>query len=95
MGGTTLHPFLGGVAQVYCVHDREKRQVRTESDVAALGLEAGIIYDPFFHKIHRCTCCDNLFVDPSDEPRYCTVCLGPLVHGLGGPLPLPGGVVDG
>lgn len=88
-------PQWSGKAIVCCVHDRQKRVVITEAQVAALGLQSGIIYDPEQHKIHRCTCCENLFVDPSDEPRFCSVCQRPLVHALGGPLPLPGGVVDG
>lgn len=61
-----------------------------------LGLRAGLLYDPKQHKIHRCSCCENLFVDPSDEPRYCSTC-HPLaqVHPLGGPLAEPIGAVDG
>jgi hypothetical protein len=88
-----IRPTVSGVAVVCCVHDREKRQVRTEAHVAALGLSVGQVYDPRQHKIHECSCCQNLFVDPSDEPRLCTVCLGPLKHALGGPLPEPKGVV--
>ena len=88
-----LRVELGGTAVVCCVHDREKRKVVTEAAVAALGLEAGIVYDPTRHKLHRCACCDNLFVDPSDTPRFCHACQGPLVHALGGPLPEPVGVV--
>lgn len=87
------HVALGGTAVVCCVHDRVKRAVVTEADVAALGLEAGIVYDRARHKLHRCACCDNLFVDRSDTPRYCRTCQGPLAHELGGPLPEPVGVV--
>lgn len=90
---STIHAQLGGTAVVCCVHDREKRVVRTEADVARLGLEVGLVYDRAQHKLHRCACCDNLFVDPSDEPRYCSVCQRPLVHPLGGPLAPPIGVV--
>jgi hypothetical protein len=86
---------LSGTAAVFCVHDRQKRLVRTESDVARIGLEAGLVFDRRQHRIHRCACCENLFVDPSDEPRFCTVCVRPLVHPLGGPLPQPIGEVDG
>lgn len=95
MGAATtgLRVQLGGTAVVCCVHDRVKREVVTESAVAALGLEHGIVYDPKRHKLHRCACCDNLFVDPSDAPRFCHTCQGPLVHELGGPLPEPVGVV--
>ena len=94
MAGTRLQVTLGGTAAVYCVHDRQKRQVVTEAQVAALGREVGQLYDPKQHKLHRCACCDNLFVDPTDEPRFCSHCLRPLVHSLGGPLPTPIGVVE-
>ena len=84
---------LGGTAVVCCVHDREKRRVVTEAQVAALGLEVGQVYDRRQHKLHSCACCGNLFVDPTDTPRFCSACQGPLVHPLGGPLPEPTGVV--
>jgi hypothetical protein len=90
-----LRPVFGGTATVHCVHDRQKRQVITEAQVAALAVEHGIVYDPAQHKIHSCACCGNLFVDPSDEPRFCIVCQGIPAHLLGGPLPEPTGVVDG
>lgn len=86
---------LGGVAVVCCVHDREKRQVRSERQVAELGALVGQRYDPKQHKLHLCACCENLFVDPGDEPRFCSTCQRPLVHQLGGPLPEAKGVVDG
>jgi hypothetical protein len=86
---------LGGKAVVYCVHDREKRQVVTEAQVVALGLSVGQAYDPRQHKIHLCACCQNLFVDPTDIPRLCSTCSSPAVHSLGGPLPDPIGVTDG
>lgn len=97
MTGTRIgtRVVLGGKAAVFCVHDRQKRQVTTEGQIVALGLTAGIIFDPKRDKIHRCTCCDNLFTDVSDEPQPCHTCRKPLVHALGGPLALPGGVVDG
>jgi hypothetical protein len=94
MPATRIQATLGGTATVCCVHDREKRTVVTEAQVAALGLEVGMLYDPKQHKLHRCACCDNLFVDPSDEPRFCSTCQGPLAHALGGPLPTPIGVVE-
>lgn len=84
---------LSGTAQVYCVHDREKRQVVTEAQVAALGLEVGQVYDPAQHKLHECACCRNLFVDPTDIPRLCHVCMGLPVHAFTGPLPDPIGPV--
>jgi hypothetical protein len=94
LGSSGARVVLGGKRVVCCVHDREKRQVVTETQVAELGLAVGLIYDPRQHKIHRCACCDNLFVDPSDEPRFCSICTRPAVHALGGPLSLPRGVVD-
>ena len=93
--GTGTKIALGGKATVHCVHDRQKDQVVTEAQVKVLALDYGIKYDPAQHKIHKCTCCRNLFVDPTDEPRYCLICQGIPIHGLAGPLPLPGGVVDG
>lgn len=93
MSGVGLHVSLGGTATVCCVHDREKRQVVTEAQVAKLGLDVGVVYDARQHKLHRCACCENLFVDPSDEPRFCSTCLRPAAHPLGGPLPEPIGVV--
>ena len=85
---------LSGKAVVCCVHDRVKREVTSKAQVAALGLRVGQVYDPIQHKLHRCACCENLFVDPTDIPRFCSPCRRPLVHKLGGPLPEPKGVVD-
>ncbi len=90
-----LQVVLGGQAVVCCVHDRQKRQVRTVAQLVALGLDVGQVFDPQQHKIHRCGCCENLFVDPADTPRFCSVCMGGNVHAIGGPLPEPIGVVDG
>lgn len=86
---------LGGVAIVCCVHDREKRKITTESQVAALGLTANPpqFYDRKQHKLHLCSCCENLFVDPTDIPRYCHTCRKPPLHVQRGPLPIPEGVV--
>lgn len=89
--GSRIGIAVGGVAVVCCVHDRIKREVTTEQQVALLGLEAGQIYDPTQHKLFKCACCENLFVDPGDEPKFCHVCRGSLVHPLGGPLPEPKG----
>jgi hypothetical protein len=91
----SVRPTLGGVAVVCCVHDREKRQIVTETQVADLGLTVGQVYDPVQHRIHRCACCENLFVDPGDTPRFCSTCNRSLVHPLGGPLSEPIGEVDG
>src|SRR4051794_4979325 len=96
MNTAGFRPSISGAAVVCCVHDRQKRQVVTEAQVARLGLEEGIVYDSRQHRIHRCGCCENLFVDPSDEPRYCSVCVPKrLVHPLGGPLTEAIGEVDG
>lgn len=90
-----VRPTLSGRLQIKCVHDRQKRQVVTERQVFELGLAVGIVYDPKQHRIHRCGCCENLFVDPSDEPRYCPTCTPAPVHRLAGPLAAPIGEVDG
>lgn len=84
---------VSGQAVVCCVHDRQKRQVTTEAQVAELGLSVGQVYDPARHKLHMCGCCQNLFVDLSDIPRLCTVCSSPAMHELGGPLADPIGEV--
>lgn len=86
---------LGGTAKVYCVHDREKRVVMTERQVAELGRNVGQLYDARQHKIHRCACCENLFVDCGDTPRYCLACQRVNIHTIMGPLAKPVGVVDG
>ena len=87
--------MLSGKVQVCCVHDREKRKVVTEAQVATLGLEIGLVYDPKQHRIHRCACCENLFVDASDKPLRCETCRKPPSFALGGPLASPTGPVDG
>ena len=93
-GGQAVRIHLGGTAVVCCVHDRVKREVMTEAEVITLGLSIGVLYDPTQHKIHRCACCENLFVDPTDIPRFCKPCSSTPTHALGGPLPDPIGVVD-
>jgi hypothetical protein len=90
----TIKATISGTAVVCCVHDREKRQIRTEAAIAELGTLVGVAYNAKQHKIHECACCENLFVDESDEPKFCHRCRGPLVHALGGPLPEPTGVFD-
>jgi hypothetical protein len=92
---------LGGQAIVCCVHDRHKRVVTTEKQLAALApwaigsswprLPPLVAYDPKQHRIHLCACCQNLFVDPSDEPLYCWACRKPFVHTPAGPLAEPKG----
>lgn len=90
---TGLQVAVGGIAVVCCVHDRAKRDVTTEAQVAELGRKVGLVYDPKQHKLHICACCENLFVDPTDVPRFCHTCQGLLKHGLRGPLPNPIGEV--
>ena len=82
---------LGGTAIVCCIHDRVKREVTTEAQVAELGAQVGIRYDPRQHKLWECGCCQNLFVDPSDEPRLCRRCQVPPAHQPAGPLAKPNG----
>ena len=89
----TLQIQLGGKATVHCLHDRQKRQVVTEAQVARLGREVGQVYDPRQHKLHLCGCCQNLFVDPTDTPRLCEACSRPYLHTPGGPPPEPIGVI--
>lgn len=91
--GRSIRPVLGGTALVCCIHDRAKREVTTESEIAAIGAAVGQVYDPTQHKIHLCACCENLFVDFTDIPKYCHRCRKPPVHPVGGPLPEPKGVV--
>lgn len=88
-----LVPVIGGTAVVCCIHDRVKREVNTEADVAALGLAVGQVYDPQQHKIHKCACCENLFVDPTDIPKYCVICSKIPTHMQMAPLDEPKGVV--
>lgn len=80
---------VSGRQVVCCLHDRQKRQVTTVEQVIELGKSVGQVYDPQQHKLWSCACCENLFVDPSDEPRYCRKCQGTLIHMPAGPLPAP------
>lgn len=84
---------LGGTAVVCCVHDRIKRIVNDDKALILGMQEAGLVYDPAQHKIHRCSCCENLFLDLTDIPRLCDGCLKPPTHALAGPLAEPEGVV--
>jgi hypothetical protein len=95
-GDSNVQVVLGGKAQVVCIHDREKRLVNTPEEVARLGLllEPPIIFNEKLHKLQRCACCDNLFFDISDDPRYCAVCNKPPTWAQRGPLSIPQGVVD-
>lgn len=88
---TSINVVASGKAIVCCIHDRVKREVTTEAQVMTIGLEVGIRYDPVQHRLWRCSCCENLFVDASDEPRHCRICQIPPVHQQAGPLPKPNG----
>ena len=90
-----LRVAVGGMAAVYCVHDRVKRAIVSDAQLVALLAHAGETFDARQHRIHRCACCDNLFVDPTDEPRYCWTCRMPPSFALGGPLATPTGPTDG
>jgi hypothetical protein len=73
---------IGGKAQVFCVHNREKRRV-TE-----------LAFDPAATSLHLCSCCENLFMERSDTPMFCFDCRkASTIFDLGGPLPDPHGRV--
>lgn len=90
---TGLKIVLSGKAEVFCVHDRKKREVVTEEHVMELAKAIDFQIRPGIHFMFKCSCCENLFVDEGTEPRYCLTCRRDPVHGLGGPLPEPEGVV--
>lgn len=76
-----LQMTIGGTAKVYCVHNRGKREV---TDIA---------YDSALTKPHMCACCENIFLERTDEPMFCPTCRGPYRHPLGGPLAPPKGLI--
>jgi hypothetical protein len=82
---------LSGSAVVVCPHDRPKREVTTERQVAELAPHAGFKFDPKQHRLWLCACCQNLFVDPSDEPRYCRRCQAATHHPTTAPIAPPNG----
>lgn len=82
-----------GVAVVCCVHDREKRQIRTEEALAQLLDEFGYPYDPKQHRVFECACCENLFVRQDDMPQFCGKCRTTPVFALAAPLPDPTGAI--
>jgi hypothetical protein len=88
---TNFHVAVSGKAVVCCPHDRTKREITTEAQVAELGLSVGQIYDSRQHRLWTCSCCQNLFVDPTDEPRYCRTCQRRPTHQVNGQLPPPNG----
>jgi hypothetical protein len=77
---------IGGVAAVYCVHDRVKREL-VDPD------EFRVLYRSAYHSapqlVARCACCENLFAAVDDTPRLCTTCKGTIIHTLEAPLPEP------
>lgn len=76
---------LSGTAKVYCVHDREKRQVATPDDCMRIARDAGMVL--MAHpKFQTCGCCENVFASLDDAPQLCHRCNGSNVHKLGGPL---------
>ena len=79
MSGSAVSIAIGGTATVCCVHNREKRSL-TE-----------MAFDPRQTSIHLCSCCENVFTEPSDAPMFCHVCRGELVYQPAGPLPEPTG----
>ena len=89
-----LKVSLSGTAAVFCVHDRQKRQVVTDEQVFDLAKDVGFEIRKGIHHVFECSCCENLFVDDGTEPRYCNPCRGTPVHTPTGPLPEPKGVVD-
>lgn len=79
---------LGGIAKVYCVHDREKRLVKNPDDCMRLAREAGMVLLAL-PKFHTCGCCANVFATLDDAPQLCPGCTRPNVHKLGGPINAP------
>jgi ribosomal protein L37AE/L43A len=79
--GASLGASVGGAASVYCLHNRQKRQV-TELE-----------FDRAKTKVHLCACCDNLFLERTDTPMFCQHCRRPPTFAAAGPLPQPRGVV--
>ena len=52
-----------------------------------------LAFDSAHTSLHLCSCCENLFTEPSDQPVFCHDCRGELWYALGGPLPDPKGRV--
>jgi hypothetical protein len=77
---------LSGTAEVYCIHDRRKRQVKTPDDCMRIARAAGLTVIPAHPKFQTCGCCENVFASYSDEPQLCHKCSGENVHSLGGPI---------
>jgi len=77
---------LGGTAAVYCVHDRQKRQIRNPDDCMRLIRDTNARLLAFGAKFQTCGCCENVFPCVTDIPQLCPGCQGHNFHKLGGPL---------
>ena len=78
---------LSGVAQVYCVHDREKRQVPDKETALYIARQVGLSITAIDKVVYQtCACCENVFATFDKNPRLCHTCERPLVHKPGGPL---------
>lgn len=77
---------LSGTAEVYCVHDRQKRQVKTPDDCMRIARDAGLVPTIAHPKFQTCGCCENVFPTISDYPQLCPGCTRSNVHPLGGPI---------
>lgn len=91
--GGRVRVALSATAVVCCLHDRVKRVVLDDKALILGMQEAGLKYDPAQHKIHKCACCENLFLDLTDIPRLCDGCSKAPVWAQAGPLAEPKGVV--
>jgi recombinational DNA repair protein RecR len=76
-----LGTSVRGMAVVYCLHNRQKRQV------------VDLAFDRAKTKVHLCACCENLFLELTDTPMFCEPCRRPPVFAAGGPLPPPRGAI--
>lgn len=66
---------IGGTAVVCCIHQVEKR--------AKVALFNGDRPDgPGHDYAHVCSCCENMFISKSSEPRFCDACGGRPLPGL-------------
>ena len=78
---------LGGSAAVYCVHDRQKRQVPDKETALWLAHQAGLRVKSEHAVVYQtCACCENVFATFDTNPRLCHACVRPLIHRPGGPL---------
>jgi hypothetical protein len=71
---------MSGIAAIYCVHDREKRNQLTTEE-----------FDPRVYDPEVCVCCENIYLQrKGDFEKHglplCDTCRGDPVHSLGGPL---------